>query len=219
MSFWPGERCAIPIEYQSRAPFARKKLAPLAYTQYRCCVKSQKTKNWKTKRRTSSRELELMMRDYVEGKKSVVEIANNYGITPGALTMRAKKLGLPLRGRGRWRLKSPTALQKEIIAVAEKESCQQTAKKFGISKQRVSQIVRRWTNKSPSRETYGGQAQQATPPGPRHTKVHVISFRVDDQVFARLSRELQRSLFNDLDSPSEVARELLMIFLARMPSA
>ena len=155
-----------------------------------------------------SRKLDPAMEEYARGKKSVGEIAKRHGITPGALTARAKKLGLPLRGRGRWRLKSPTAKHKEIIAFAEKESGQAAALKFGITKQRVSKIVGRWKKKRPS------SSDEAKIPRDER-KLHVISFRVDDFLFGQLQRELQRNLFKELDSPSEVARELLMLFLFR----
>jgi transposase-like protein len=78
--------------------------------------------NGKSGRKTpvSGRELDSMLKDYVEGKKSVSEIAKQYGITPGALTSHAKKVGLPLRGRGRWQREKPTAQQKKIFAFAAK---------------------------------------------------------------------------------------------------
>lgn len=178
-------------------------------------MKSKTIEKSGQKARVSGRGLNSMLKDYVEGKKSVDAIAKHYGVTPGALTTRVKKLGLPLRGRGRWQREKPTPKQKQIIAFAAKESCQKAALKFGISKQRVSKIVSRWKDQSLSSSAKRCEPKASISAAASQQKLHVISFRVDSYFLDRLKRELQRSIFKALESPSEVARELLMIFLSR----
>src|SRR4051812_17322724 len=114
ISFWPGDRSAIPIEYPRIASGARKKLVLETYTEYRDLMESKNSQKSGRKARVSGGELDSMLKEYVEAKKSVSEIAKHYGITPGALTTRAKKLGLRLRGRGRWPLRKPTKLHLQI---------------------------------------------------------------------------------------------------------
>ena len=149
-------------------------------------------------------DLDRVMRQYVAGEIRVCDISKRAGITAGALTARVKRLGLPLRGRGRKPLEKPTALHKKIIAAAEAESYEEVGFRFGISKQRVSAIVRRWN----------GSARRKNREAQDKRKLHVISFRVDEKMLKRLQSELENEYFRSFRSPSDVARELLTIFLA-----
>lgn len=153
---------------------------------------------------SKSKRLDRVIRQYVAGEIRVHDISKRAGITPGAVTARVKRLGLPLRGRGRKPLEKPTALHKHIIAAAAEQSYEQVGLRFGITKQRVSKIVMRWEN--PTR----GEVPKIQD----KRKLHVISFRVDQRMLKRLQRELQNEYFRNFRSPSGVARELLTIFLA-----
>jgi hypothetical protein len=152
---------------------------------------------------SKSKRLDRVMRQYVAGKMRVCDISKRAGITAGALTARVKRLGLPLRGRGRKPLEKPSALHKRIIAAAAAQSYEQVGVRFGISKQRVSKIVQRWNN----------SMRRGVPKAQDKRKLYVISFRVDDKMLKRLRTELQNHYFRNLRSPSDVARELLTILL------
>jgi len=166
-------------------------------------TKCKEIENGSPASRSKLKRLARLMRQYVAGEMRVHDISKQAGITAGALTGRAKRLGLPLRGRGRKPLEKPTALHKKIIAAATAQSYEQVGLRFGISKQRVSKIVQRW-NGSAGRETRKEDKR----------KLHVISFRVDEKILKRLQSELQNDYFQNFRSPSDVARELLTIFLA-----
>lgn len=82
--------------------------------------------------------------DYQKRELTTEEIAQKHGISSATLTVWAKKTGLPLRNRGRKKQKNPTPRQLEIIKLAALYKYDQVGAKFGMHKQSIHRIVKRW---------------------------------------------------------------------------
>lgn len=145
------------------------------------------------------------LRDFVNRKQTTNVIAKRHGISPSTLTARAKKAGLPLRKRGRWHLTEPSPQQKQILQMVESNTYAQVGVRFGVSKQRVSQLVRRWKNWM-GRESTGRR-------GFRKRKPRIVSFRIEDAAFHRLNHLLKHPWFKNLRSTGGAAREIVYKYL------
>lgn len=82
--------------------------------------------------------------DYRKNELTSEEIAVKHGVSKATLTVWAKKAGVPLRNRGRKRYESPTARQREIIQLASVYNYDKVGERFGMLKQSVHRIVKRW---------------------------------------------------------------------------
>lgn len=80
--------------------------------------------------------------------------------------------------------------------------------RFGVTKQRVSQVVRRWSQREASPTS--GRWEN------RRQKTRVISFRVNDDVYRHLCQLLKHPWFKRLRSGGSAAREIVQTYLADM---
>lgn len=151
---------------------------------------------------TKSRRLSPELLEYRDSAEPTRLIAARYCVSPSTLTVRARKAGLALRNRGRWKRTEPTTVQKKIIAMARTYGCRHTALRFGITKQRISFLMRRWKN-WPDRLD-----------GSRSTGAQVITFQISDSVMIQLDEVLKHPWFSHLDSTSDAAREIVKAFLS-----
>lgn len=84
------------------------------------------------------------LKDYANTERPTKDIAEQYGVSASTLTVWAKKQGIQLRGRGRACQRQPDARTCEILEAAESLVLEDVGNMFGMSKQRVSKILRRW---------------------------------------------------------------------------
>jgi transposase len=82
--------------------------------------------------------------DYMKGEMTVEDIAELRGISTATLTVWAKKAGLTLRPRGRRKQEVPTKHQLEIIRLASVYKYDEVGLRFGMHKQSIHRIVKRW---------------------------------------------------------------------------
>lgn len=92
-------------------------------------------------------------------------IAKKYRVCAASLTLWAKRAGLSLRQRGRRSMTEPTSRQRAIIEMAGIINYSAVGSAFGMTKQGVSRIIRRWKRPGePSRESASDPAQGEEPP-------------------------------------------------------
>jgi len=82
--------------------------------------------------------------DYQNRDLTTEAIALKHGISTATLTVWAKKAGLELRNRGRKPQSRPTPRQLEIIKLASVYKYDQVGARFGMHKQSIHRIVKRW---------------------------------------------------------------------------
>ena len=92
------------------------------------------------------------LRQYKEGKLTTTEIAEKYGVCAATLTVWATKAGFDLRKRGRRTLLAPTARHRDIMKLVGKVSLTEIAKRFGLHKQHVHRIIKRWSDWKPPKK-------------------------------------------------------------------
>jgi hypothetical protein len=96
-----------------------------------------------TKKR-SAKVVVAALADYRKRELTTEEIAFKHGVSTASLTVWAKKAALPSRNRGRRRQDMPTARQQEIIRLASIYKYDQVGARFGMHKQSVHRIIKRW---------------------------------------------------------------------------
>jgi transposase len=84
------------------------------------------------------------LKEYANTALPTKEIAAKYDVSASTLTVWAKKAKIALRGRGRDKMRQPDARTREILQTAETLTLDETGKRFGMSKQRVQKIIKRW---------------------------------------------------------------------------
>jgi hypothetical protein len=138
----------------------------------------------------------------------------------------AKKAGMPMRGRGRTRLREPTQRQRALLTEAWKLSYYAAGLKFGITKQGVGMLVKRWRTWAekklgPRQRGYaprapiaiGGSATAICAPSPRRPKTRVVSFRLSLPALAALRRRMVCYDSRATCSEHDVARRIVLEFL------
>jgi hypothetical protein len=181
-----------------------------------------KKKSPRTTKAHIQKPLPTEMAAYVAGKVKTAEIARALGLSEATITARAKAAGLPLRGRGRWALSEPTERQREIITIALTVSGSEAAKRYAISKQRVSRLLKRWS--AWIKQNFSAIEQkpkkdkicpvQIAKPLTDKPKLHVISFRVDETVRQNLQTRLKTPFFQDCRSENDVARGIVALYFS-----
>ena len=87
--------------------------------------------------------------DYKNESMTTEEIAAKHGVSAATVTVWAKKAGIPLRTRGRWKQELPTAKQAEILRLCDVYTYQEVADKMGMFKQSIHRIAKRWRTQIP----------------------------------------------------------------------
>jgi len=85
-----------------------------------------------------------VLAEYQAGQKTIEQIAHEHSVSTATITVWAKKAGLRLRTRGRRRLNEPCPRTKAILEMTQRITCAAAAREFGISRQGVWRIVKRW---------------------------------------------------------------------------
>lgn len=116
--------------------------------------------------------------DYQHKKDMTTEeIAAKHGVSTATLTVWAKKTGIPLRKRGRKCREQPSPRQLEIIKLASVYTYDQVGEKFGMAKQSIHRICKRWRG-------WASPKQAPFAPGDmllwRGKKFTVVEANVDD---------------------------------------
>jgi len=93
---------------------------------------------------TSPEEVELALTRYQEGSMTTDEIAKLANVCPATLTVWVKKAGMHLRQRGRRRLVEPTVRHLQILELAGHQRYDQIGANFGMRKQSIHRIIKRW---------------------------------------------------------------------------
>jgi transposase len=93
-------------------------------------------------------QADVVMREalalYQQRDMTTEQIAQLKEISTATLTVWAKKAGLPLRNRGRRRQERPTPMQLQIVKMASVYNYDEVGREFGMHKQSIHRIVKRW---------------------------------------------------------------------------
>ena len=153
-------------------------------------------------------------------------IAERFGVSLALVCTTAEKAGMPMRGRGRTRLREPSQRQHALLTEAWNSSYQAAGLKFLITKQGVGMLVKRWRawteeNLGPRRRggaprsaiAIDGRAPAICLPSSRQPKSSVVSFRLSLPALAALRCRLVNRDSGAARSEHDVARLIVLKFL------
>lgn len=167
------------------------------------------------KTRPGSVAIDLLKRDWLEGREGIVAMARRYRMPINALRRMAREQGWPARRRGRPTLTEPAAEVRRLLEQAWHRPYSEVAKEHAVSKQRVGQIVQRWG-------AWAVQAWGSRRVGPPdrpapvrrvrrgRPKTHVLTFRVDAETASLLELRRKAGIPIPTRSVHDMARALLM---------
>jgi len=110
--------------------------------------------------------------------------AERYALAPSAVHYWAKRLGLPERQRGRRPSTQPNPKLRRILDMVRTEGIATAARRVGISRQRVFQIVCRWEPELKGRRIGQKVIKLEQPRRPRRNIV--VSFRISTDEWQKL---------------------------------
>lgn len=115
--------------------------------------------------------------------------------------------------RGRPKISLPNQKHLEILRATRTQTYEQVGAAFGISRQRVGQIIRRWKRYSPIRLVRSQKNPLLEPAVglrvKKENRVHIVSFRLTDSEFQML-----RLRYPEMKSADRAARGIVTRFLS-----
>lgn len=122
--------------------------------------------------------------DLVCSEITAKAVADHYALAPSAVHYWARRLGLPERQRGRRPSTRPNSRLQRILDMVRVEGIAGAARRAGISRQRVFQIVCRWEPELKGRRIGGKVIKLEQPRRPRRNIV--VSFRISTDEWQKL---------------------------------
>jgi hypothetical protein len=117
------------------------------------------------------------------------------------------------RKRGRPAISRPNQKHLEILRATRMQTYEQVGAAFGISRQRVGQIIRRWKQYSPVRLLRSQKNPLLEPAAglrvKKENRVHIVSFRLTDAEF-----QLLQLRYPEMKSADRAARGIVTRFLS-----
>lgn len=142
----------------------------------------------------SKREVDSLLRLYQKNEQTTDELARRYGVHASLVTYLAKQAGIPLRGQGVRPRLAPSHKAQELLLEAWTTTYAEAAARFGVSKQHVGHLVKRWRawavaqfgpRKIKRVESLGNQEHRPV----KTVRPHVICFRVTDSELGELEAQ------------------------------
>ncbi len=164
-----------------------------------------------------NKKREDVIQGYKTGQSNQSELARRHGLCAATVSNWVREAGCPTGSRGRPAHKQPTSRQQEMLRRAWANTYAVAALRFGVSKQYLSQLAKRWQDWAehelgPRRSLSSSVAPKVKSPkrAPRIPSPNVISFRIPDSALAKIV--LIRGNKNQFlgQSLHIVARELLL---------
>ena len=123
--------------------------------------------------------------DLVCSEITAKAVADRYALAPSTIHYWAKRLGLPERQRGRRPSMQPNPKLQRILDIVRIEGIAGAARRVGISRQRVFQIVCRWEPHLKGRRI-GAKVVKLKQPSRRPRRNIVVSFRISTDEWQKL---------------------------------
>jgi hypothetical protein len=152
--------------------------------------------------------------DYVCSSDTAGEIAHRYAFHKSLLSYWSRRVGLPLRQRGRRNLLVPTPKHLRILEIVRAHGRAEAARQVGLSRQRVHQIVCEWAPELKGRRLCGNLVPLPRPKRCPARKI-IVSFRLSTDEWQLL--QTSRSATSELSmSGFEKARAIVLNHLVSL---
>jgi transposase-like protein len=145
--------------------------------------------------------------------ETATEVARRHSLHKSVLSYWSRQLGLPKRRRGRRAFLRPTPELQRILELVREHGVVETARRIGVSKQRVSQIAQRWKDYLPVRALrvqapVGGDRGKEIAKR-KEPRIRVISFRL-----SLTELQLLRQRYPEVKSVGQAARGIVTAVLS-----
>jgi hypothetical protein len=134
---------------------------------------------------TSRPTIMSVLTDLVCSDATAKAVADRYVLAPSAVHYWAKRVGLPERQRGRRPSMKPSPKLQRILDMVRSDGIAATARRVGISRQRVFQIVCRWEPQLKGRRIKS-KFVKLQQPARRPRRDIVVSFRISTDDWRKL---------------------------------
>lgn len=159
---------------------------------------------------------ETVMDEYRSGRFTNITLARSHSVSPSTISHWARNANLKQKPRGRRCLDKPSITHQEIIQLSAHLTLAKIAERFGVSRQRVHQILKRWNHLRPPPPP---MAKVNSNPAPgrrvralkdRRRRELVICFRLRADELALLRESLPQSVTQSTRSPHKLVRAAVL---------
>jgi hypothetical protein len=168
--------------------------------------------------RTENPAYQVAIKEYESGLFKNKELARRHRVSPSTITVWARRAGLAPRRRGRHRLSEPTGIHRRMLELSCVLTGAKIADRFEVSRQRVHQVLKRWSHLRPARTQV---VQPAQAPRPlrcaRAVKDTIISFRLSSPQVNRINDVMGTLELSKKVSQNQACRLVLLAALGCSP--
>jgi hypothetical protein len=153
------------------------------------------------------------VRDYLLTDRPLKDIAAANSYTVPAVLYWVRKLGLERRRRGRRALLQPTPEHQHVLELVRKHGISEAARRTGVSKQRVHELICRWAPELRGRRA--ARQKLVRPVRKRRVPRNIIvSFRITSEDWQRLNKSEIKCNKADVSGFGK-ARAIVLDYLSR----
>ncbi len=156
---------------------------------------------------------ERVLRDYLEGEHTVAQIGRMHGVSAVTVCNLVARAGVPRRRRGRRVLQEPSERDRAILEAVKLRNFEDVGREYGVSRQRIEQITKRWRDWNPVERDLALRAAACVSPArsKRALKSCIVSFRLTAEEAARLSQyQMSLGLRTSRNPANEAARRIVV---------
>ena len=160
------------------------------------------------------------MDEYQSGRFTNALLARRHGVSLSTISHWARKANLTQKPRGRRSLDKPNATQQEMIELSAHLTLAKIAERFGVSRQRVHQVLKRWSQLRPTPPPAAEVHPNLAPVRHvRELKDTVVSFRLSAPQIGRVNEMLHMVELPKRVSRNQACRLFLLAALGCTPMA
>jgi transposase-like protein len=120
----------------------------------------------------------VAVEEYKSGQFSNQALAARHGVSPSTIHYWIRRAGAPRKPRGPRPLEEPSPMQRQMIELSAALTGREVARRFGVSPQRVHQVLHRWEHLRPQRPEPVKSAAEQKPKKRRELRREIVSFRL-----------------------------------------
>ena len=163
--------------------------------------------------KTISPKFAIAVQEYESGQFSNQALADRHGVSLSTIHYWIRKSGAPRKPRGPRPLEEPSPIQRQMIELSAELTGREIARRFGMSPQRVHQVLNRWDHLRPQRPEPVKSVAEQNPKKRRELRKQIVSFRLTAPQADRVRAALMTWGFGNRLSNGAACRAVLLAAL------
>lgn len=160
---------------------------------------------------TINPQIAAFIEEYKSGQFTNTELANRHGVSLSTVSGWIRQSGMPRKPRGARPLKQPSPIHRQILELSAQLNGQEIAWQFGLTRQRVHQVLNRWRHLRPRRpEPPVRPTAERVHKKHRELRSQIVSFRLTAKQTDRVREALMTWGFGNRFSNSSASRAVLL---------